>query len=237
MTRHTFDRRIKIDGARSGSSVRAFAIGVVFALVGAGCSGSTDAPSTNGDVPGNSSAPTGVAASAAPGPTEVSGVESRPPAVGSGGGGSITVNGETHAVEQVLSCVVDANQKEGSLDLAVISDSGQLQLLIVVEFNDQLVPVKDDGMETKVLQTQNVDLQGPAAGGLWHADASERVIPPVFSPAWTDEDAQPIDGPPLTVAGDQMTGSLTLADFNGGPNTVDIGVDISIPSTPQDCSL
>jgi hypothetical protein len=147
------------------------------------------------------------------------------------------VNGETHAVEQVLRCTVDEDLKEGSLDLAAVADGGQLQLLMLVEFADQLVAIKDDGMEPKTLQSQSVTLQGPAANGLWTRGAGEAVIPPNFSPVWTGEGGEEIDGPLLSVAGDQLTGTMTLKDFNGGSDTTDVSVELSIPPEAVDCSL
>ncbi len=170
-----------------------------------------------------------------PRPTEAMSDGSQP--APAGGGGTVVLNGDTHPVEQVLRCAVGDDLKEGSLDLAAIADGGQLQLLIGVRFTEQLVAVKDDGMEPKVLQEQSLDLQGPAAGGLWHSGASERVIPPVFSPVWMDEEVKPIDGPPLTVTGDRISGSVTLGDTNGTASTVDVDVDISIPAAVTDCQL
>ncbi len=178
----------------------------------------------------------GAAVSTAPEQTEGPSAESQPPPAG-GGAGTIVLNDESHAVEQVLRCTVDPDLKEGSLDLAAVSEGMNLQLLLNVEFREQLVAVEGDGMEPKVLQTQSVDLQGPAAGGLWGAIFAEAVIPPNFSPVWTDEDFEQVDGPPLTIAGDQMSGSLTLNDNSGGPGSVDLSFAISIPSQAIDCSL
>jgi hypothetical protein len=215
---------------------RASAVIAVVTLVGAGCGGSAGTPAANGNGPTAATVLPSAATSEPPATTEAMSDGSQAAPVG-GGGGAIVLNGDSHAVEQVLSCAVSDDQKEGSLDLAAIADGGQLQLLIGVRFTEQLVAVKDDGMESKVLQEQTLDLQGSAAGGFWHLGASERVIPPVFTPVWADEDFNEIDGPPLTVTGDRISGSMTLGDVNGGPNTVDIGVDISIPAAVTDCQL
>ncbi len=206
----------------------------VLALTAAGCGGG-GVPSADGAGPTASSGASGGAGSGAPEPTEGTGAESQAPPVG--GGGSIVLNGESHAVNQVMSCVVDADLKEGSLDLAAVTEGYELQLLILVEFSEQQVAVEGDGMEPKVLQTQSVSLQGPAAGGLWHAGAGEAVVPPNFSPVWRDDNADEIGGPLLTIAGDHMSGTMTLGDATGGPDSVDLSFEISIPSQAIDCSL
>jgi hypothetical protein len=214
---------------------RVLVVTAVLALAGGGCGGGAAVPSANDAAPTGSIAPPGGTDSGAPEPTEGTSAESQ--AAPAGGGGAIVLNGESHAIEQVLSCKVRENLKEGSLDLAGIADGGQLQLLILVDFSEQLVAVEGDGMEPKVLQTQSVDLQGSAANGLWHGGAGEAVIPPNFSPVWTDENADQIDGPLVTIAGDHMTASLTLGDASGGPDSVDLSFELSIPSEAIDCSI
>jgi hypothetical protein len=205
----------------------------VLALGGCG-GGGTAVPATSGIGPTSSAeSPSGPAASAA-GSTEATGGES---AGAASGGGTVVVGGQSHSIDEVRSCAVGPDMQDGSLDLAAIGDGGALQLLITLEFTEQLVPVEGDGMEPKVLQTQNLTLQGPAANGLWSGYAAEAVIPPNFSPVWTGEDRVEIDGPPISVAGDHVSGMATLNDATGGPGTVDLSVDISVPAEAIDCSL
>jgi hypothetical protein len=206
----------------------------LLAFTAAGCGGG-GGPSEDGAAPAASSGSPGGAGSGAPEQTEGTSAESQAPPAG--GGGTIVLNGESHAVDQVMSCTVEADLKEGSLDLAATSEGYELQLLIQVDFSEQLVAVEGDGMEPKVLQTQSVTLQGPAAGGLWHVGAGEAVIPPNFSPEWRDDNYDQIDGPPLTIAGDRMSGTMTLDDATGGPGSVDLSFELSIPSQAIDCSL
>ncbi len=201
----------------------------------AGCGGSgTDAAATGGNRPtGSAESPSVVPDGSAPGPTEATGGES----AAAGGGGTVVVGGEFHAIDQILRCAVDPDLKEGSLDLAAVGEGGGLQLLVTLEFTEQLVPVDGDGMEPKVLQTQSLTLQGAAANGLWTGYAAEAVIPPNFSPVWTGEDRVELDGPLVIVAGDHLTGMATLSDATGGPGTVDLSVDVSVPAEAIDCSL
>jgi hypothetical protein len=204
----------------------------VLALGGCGGSGNDVAATTGNGPTSSAESPSGPDGSA-PGPTEARGGESPGAA---GGGGTVVVSGESHSVDQVLSCAVGTDMKEGSLDLAAVGEGGGLQLLITLEFTEQMVPVEGDGAEPKVLQTQNLTLQGAAANGLWSGYAAEAVIPPNFSPVWTGEDRVEIDGPLVSVAGDHVSGMATLSDATGGPGTVDVSVDISIPAEAIDCS-
>jgi hypothetical protein len=214
---------------------RVLVVTAVLALAGGGCGGGAAVPSANDAAPtGSSGSPVG-AGSGTPEQTEGTSAESQD--APAGGGGAIVLNGESHTVEQVISCVVGEDLKDGSLDLAATADSLQLQLLIHVDFSEQLVAVEGDGMEPKVLQSQSVTVQGPAANGLWGVSAAEAVVPPNFSPVWRGDGGAQIDGPPLIIAGDQMSGSMTVHDATGGPDSADLSFEISIPSQPIDCSL
>ncbi len=215
---------------------RILVVMAVLALIAAGCSGGSGGVPSAGDAgPTASSGTPAGDGSTAPRQSESAGAGSQAPAAG--GGGTIVLDGDSHAVDQVLSCMVEADMKEGSLDLTALSNGYDLQLLIRVEFTEQLVAVEDDGMESKVLQAQSVTLQGPAANGLWTGGAAEAVVPPNFSPTWRDDNLDEIDGPPLTIAGDQMSGSMTLDDAGGGAGSADLSFEISIPSQAIDCSL
>jgi hypothetical protein len=212
-----------------------------FFLAGAvACGGDDDS--------GSSSAPSG-GAPAASGGSDDGGDEDEdsddggaPQAPSGGGSGVLVVDGESHDVEQVLRCEPDLDfVLEESLDLAVIAAGGQLQLLINVDFAEQLVPVFENGSQTgyenQALQSQSVDLQGGAANGLWGGGVSQNVLPPNPEPDWYDGDFQVIDGPPLVVDGNRLSGSMTLADFYDSPATVDVSVDIMFPSEAIDCRL
>jgi hypothetical protein len=207
----------------------------LLALTAAGCGGGSEVPTAGGAGSTASSGSPGGAGSRAPEQTKgTSAVSQAPPA---GGSGTIVLNGETHAVDQVIRCVVEADLKEGSLDLTALSGGSDLQLLIRVEFTEQLVAVEGDDMEPKVLQAQSLTLQGPAANGLWHSGAAEAVVPPNFSPVWRDDNAEQIDRPPLTIAGDHMSGAVTLGDATGGPGFADLSFEITIPPQAVNCSL
>jgi hypothetical protein len=145
----------------------------------------------------------------------------------SGGGGFIELSGERHDVEQVRRCI-PFEAKEDDLDLAAIAQGGALQLLLTTTHTEV-----QTGPQPMVLESQDVDLQGPAAGGLWSGSAGQ-------SPSngdWLDNNGNPLDGPAFTVDGDRISGSITLPDFNGGPDTVDVSFEFSIPAEAIDCSL
>jgi hypothetical protein len=145
----------------------------------------------------------------------------------SGADGFIELNGERHDVEQVRRCI-PFEAKEGDLDLAAIAQGGALQLLITTTHTEV-----QTGPQPMVLESQDVDLQGPAAGGLWSGSAGQTPS----NSDWLDNNGNPLDGPAFTVDGDRLTGSTTLPDFNGGPDTVDVSFEFSIPAEAIDCSL
>lgn len=152
---------------------------------------------------------------------------SAPQAPSAGGGdGFIELNGERHNIEQVLRCI-PFEDKEGDLDLAAVAESGQLQLLITTSHQEVAT-----GPTPQILEEEDIDLQGPAAGGLWSGGRSQ-------SPAngWLDNEGNPADGPALTVNGNSMSGSIMLPDFNGTTATADVTFEFSFPSEAVDCSL
>jgi hypothetical protein len=203
------------------------AAAAIFALLAAACGGGDDNSSNSSSVSGEGGATA----------SDDSDKKSAAQALPGGGSGVVVLNGESHDVNNIIRCeLTDDSELEGSLDLAVLAENSQLQVLINVGFSDQVVPAQS-GYENKVLQNQSIDLQGPAAKGLWGITARQSVMPPNFDPIWTGDEGTEIDGPPLTVSGDHLSGTFTLNDFNDTPATVDLSVDITIPSDEVNCRL
>jgi hypothetical protein len=204
------------------------AVSLLFAA--AACGGSDDSSgssaTSNGAPAASGDSDTQGNAADANNSTDSKDQQSQAPAA-SDGGGFIELNGERHDVEQVRRCI-PFEAKEDDLDLAAIAQGGALQLLITTTHTEV-----QTGPQPMVLESQDVDLQGPAAGGLWSGSAGQ-------SPSngdWLDSNGNPLDGPAFTVDGDRLTGSTTLPDFNGGPDTVDMSFEFSIPAEAIDCSL
>lgn len=145
-----------------------------------------------------------------------------------GGGdaiGSIEVDGQTFDVQEMLRCEPSFDG-EDNLDL----QASGIGLRLFIYINTPLG-------SANALVAHELSIQGSAIGSGGQTGVFSGAANSTQGGPWLDEDANPLPGPPFTVAGDRVSGSLILADARGGAETIDVSFDVPIPSEVMDCSL
>lgn len=150
-------------------------------------------------------------------------------ALGTGAAGTVTIDGTTYQLDAVRECDVtdfaagDNRDREWMVEAIGLSDPE-------VEWSDEVeVWVYTESLTNPVKDGQGIRYYGPE--GLYDNTASGDGD---LNMAWTSGTTT-LDGPPLDITDDRITGELFLRSGLGNPN-VDVTVDLAQPTDgPVDC--
>ncbi len=159
-----------------------------------------------------------------------------------GGSGAIVVDGEQMSLNGVIRCIpFDAGEFGGAegdpneIDLAIIGETGMLGVN-----SSTVATFIGDGSEKYDMSVNRVSLS-------LGADQYENVAGTLVDGTWIlgnvpllgnpGEGTTAIDGPPFTVDGDNISGTMTLVQTwpEGADGTVDVTFDVIFPSEQQEC--
>ena len=184
-------------------------------VVGCGGDDSSGSAATSSDAPASDSNQTQQDSSNGDKPAVGSTAEPPAPAA-SGDAGVIQLDGKSFDVSDVRRCKPFFDG-EGNLDLTAIGNG----VMLFININESGSSVSHE-----------LSLQGANAGGVFSGAGTQAP-----NRTWFDDNGDPLAGPPFTINGDHISGGLTVIDARGGPDTVDVTFDVSIPSDIVDCSL
>lgn len=142
------------------------------------------------------------------------------PAPGGGGAGTVTVDGTTYDIDETRTCdpaEVDVDIVERELELQGAGSSGDERVQIDVYIE-----------ELGGTPTHQVSWSGPE--GIYGGAASD------FGGGWTDPEAgTTLDGPPIEVDGDRVSGELSAPSSTGDGDSIDVSFDLALPTDFSPC--
>lgn len=137
-----------------------------------------------------------------------------------GGAGTVTVDGTQYAIDETRTCdpaEIDVAMVERELELQGLGSAGddRVQIDVYIE-------------ELAGSPSQQVSWSGPE--GIYSSTASG------VGSGWTDLDAnEPLDGPPIEVAGDRVAGEVTMTSATGEGDPITISFDLGVPGEFSVC--
>ena len=193
-----------------------------FVLAAVACSsddGDSDSPSSSGDAP----------AATSDGASGGGGAEETPAASSSGGGGGggvgvVEANGQTFDVSEVRRCQ-PFFEGEDNLDLQALASDGVILFVVV---NTPLG-------SADLLLSHELSIQGSVLGSGGQVGAFSGTGNSTQGGPWMTDDGAELPGAPFTIAGDRVSGSMTVTDARGSGETLDVTFDVPIPSEIIEC--
>lgn len=208
----------------------------VLALVAAACGGGEGADQDNGAATTVADGGNGTANP----PTEETQPDS--PSPGQSGSGEFTVNGDTFQIEEVRRCEpFDFNNENHPDNLDVAARSGGVFINVTIAGSTGFAPA-DNGVEEYSQQTHHLQLSLPTDSGMtqYETTASHDIDDVWYVgflpiPGATQE-GEMLDGPPFTVSGNTISGSMTVAkDFPDTNGSADVSFKFDFPDDIGEC--
>lgn len=114
---------------------------------------------------------------------------------------------------------------DDNLDLQALASDG---VILFVVINTPLG-------SADLLLSHELSIQGSALGSGGQVAAFSGTGNSTQAGPWMDDDGGPLSGPPFTINGDRISGSMIVADARGGSETLDVTFDVPIPSEILEC--
>jgi hypothetical protein len=130
-----------------------------------------------------------------------------------GGSGTITVDGQSFPISDIIRCVPFRDDSD-DLDLTALGSGIQAFVYITPE------------------RSQELDIQGSALDGAIYSGS-------VFSfdggSTWLDDFDEQVDAAPLEWSGERVSGTMTVHDIFEEADPVEVTIDLAVPSRQEDC--